>query len=58
MPGYRSRSGWWRRTRGIGCWNAPGRAKAGAEGLVAVRDAGFTEIDPGTITVVADAGGL
>ena len=29
-----------------------------ADRLVAVRDAGFTEIDPGTITVVADAGGL
>ncbi len=29
--------------------------KAWGEGLVAVRDAGFTEIAPGTITVIADA---
>ena len=33
-------------------------AEAWREGGVAVRDAGFTEIDPGTVTVIADATGL
>ena len=43
-------------------WHAELAVAGGAhgwrEGRVGVRDAGFTEIDPGTITVVADASGL
>lgn len=35
-----------------------GAARAWEDGRVAVRDAGFTEIDPGTVTVIADATGL
>jgi peptidyl-tRNA hydrolase len=37
---------------------AAGSEKGWDDRLVAVRDAGFTEIDPGTITVVADASAL
>lgn len=33
-------------------------AQAWDRGRVAVRDAGFTEIEPGTVTVIADASGL
>lgn len=35
-----------------------GKADAWRHRRVAVRDAGFTEIDPGTVTVIADATGL
>lgn len=35
-----------------------GGTDAWNDGRVAVRDAGFTEIDPGTVTVIADATGL
>ncbi len=38
---------------------AAGDAERGwGQRLVAVRDAGFTEIEPGTVTVIADASGL